>query len=276
MANLTQLCIDGICSDVMVYQSGDDIIVINGNQISADLSNYYDKDDVDSIVDAINTGAFEVVNELPETGEDKTIYLVPNGGTAPNVKDEYIYVNGAWEKIGTTEVDLSNYYTKTQTDDLLDAKQDVLTAGDGIDITGNTISADIPNATTSAPGLMSAADKTKLDGIEAGAEANQNAFSNVQVGDSVIEADTEEDTLTLIAGDNVTLTPNATGDAITIAATVPDISGLATAAALQALADRVEDLEDLLDGLSKITFSKTDSAGTISGTFLGEVNSNNG
>jgi hypothetical protein len=40
-----------------------------------------------------------------------------------NVYDEYIYVSNAWELIGTTQVDLSNYYTKTQTNTLLNAKQ---------------------------------------------------------------------------------------------------------------------------------------------------------
>ena len=48
---------------------------------------------------------------------------------------------------------------------------------------------------------------------------NQNAFSNVKVGDTTIAADTTTDTLTLVAGSNVTITPDATNDKITIAAT---------------------------------------------------------
>lgn len=71
-------------------------------------------------------------------------------------------------------------------------------------------------ATTSAKGLMSAADKTKLNGIASGAEVNQQAFSNVVVGTTTIAADSKTDTLTLVAGDNVTLTPNAAEDTITI------------------------------------------------------------
>lgn len=61
--------------------------------------------------------------------------------------------------------------------------------------------------------------KTKLDGIASGAEVNQNAFSNVTVGSTTIQADSKTDTLTLTAGSNITLTPNATSDSITIAAT---------------------------------------------------------
>lgn len=56
----------------------------------------------------------EVVNELPSTGETNVIYLVKKTGTNPDVHDEYVYVEGNWEKIGNTEVDLSNYYTKDQ------------------------------------------------------------------------------------------------------------------------------------------------------------------
>ena len=60
--------------------------------------------------------------------------------------------------------------------------------------------------------------KTKLEGIKSGAEVNQNAFSNVAVGDVTIAADAKTDTLTLEAGSNITLTPDATYDKITIAA----------------------------------------------------------
>lgn len=56
----------------------------------------------------------EVLNELPSTGETNVIYLVKKAGTNPDVHDEYVYVEGNWEKIGNTEVNLSNYYTKDQ------------------------------------------------------------------------------------------------------------------------------------------------------------------
>lgn len=74
------------------------------------------------------------------------------------------------------------------------------------------------NASTSSAGLMSTSDKSKLDGIASGAEVNQNAFSNVVVGSTTIAADSKTDTLTLTAGSNITLTPNATNDSITISA----------------------------------------------------------
>jgi hypothetical protein len=75
----------------------------------------------------------------------------------------------------------------------------------------------ITAATTSAAGSMSSSDKTKLDGIASGAEVNQNAFSNIAVsGQGTIAADSKTDTLTFIAGSNVTITTNTTNDEITI------------------------------------------------------------
>ena len=65
------------------------------------------------------------------------------------------------------------------------------------------------------------AAKTHADSAHApsNAEKNQNAFSNVVVGSTTVAADTATDSLTLVAGSNVTITPDATNDKITIAAT---------------------------------------------------------
>ena len=75
-------------------------------------------------------------------------------------------------------------------------------------------------ATTAAAGLMSAEDKATLDGlVSTGGEVNQNAWSNIKVGSTTIEADSKSDTFELTAGSNITLTPDATNDKVTIAAT---------------------------------------------------------
>lgn len=79
-----------------------------------------------------------------------------------------------------------------------------------------TITPSIPNATQSSDGLMSATDKTKLDGVATGAEVNQNAFSNVKVGSTTLAADSKTDTLEFVAGTNITLEPTEASDKITI------------------------------------------------------------
>lgn len=87
---------------------------------------------------------------------------------------------------------------------------------------------------------MTSAEKTKLSGIAAGAEVNQNAFSNVKVPASVgtsmvtIAADAKTDTLTIMPGDNITLTADTNSDMLTIGATdtkYSDFTGATSSAA---------------------------------------------
>lgn len=72
------------------------------------------------------------------------------------------------------------------------------------------------NGTTSD--VVTAATLKTAMGLD-NAEVNQNAFSNVKIGSTTISADSKTDTLELAAGSNITLTPDATNDKITIAAT---------------------------------------------------------
>lgn len=90
-----------------------------------------------------------------------------------------------------------------------------------------TIPDAIATGTTGATnGLMTAADKQKLNGIASGAEVNQNAFSNVKVGSTTVAADTKTDTLELVAGGATTITPDATNDKITISSTDQSVTAV--------------------------------------------------
>lgn len=64
--------------------------------------------------------------------------------------------------------------------------------------------------------IPSQSELDKLSGIATGAEVNQNAFSNVKVGSTTVAADGKTDTLELAASGNITLTPDATNDKVTI------------------------------------------------------------
>lgn len=76
---------------------------------------------VEDVLDQVNEFNIDIVEELPTTDIDThTIYFVPKEGEEQgDIYDEYIYLNNAWEHIGSTSIDLSNYYTKTETDSLL-------------------------------------------------------------------------------------------------------------------------------------------------------------
>lgn len=62
---------------------------------------------------------------------------------------------------------------------------------------------------------LSEADRDKLDGIEAGAEPNQNAFAQVN---NVVAA-SESDTLTIAGGTGITISTNPTTKTVTVTAT---------------------------------------------------------
>ena len=95
---------------------------------------------------------------------------------------------------------------KTSLNAQVASKQDKFTAGTNITISGSAISAKdttYNDATQSAHGLMTAADKKKLAGIAAGAEVNQNAFSTIATG-SARYAATAKQSAFLIDGDSGT------------------------------------------------------------------------
>ena len=73
-------------------------------------------------------------------------------------------------------------------------------------------------ATQADAGLMAAADKTKLDGVAAGAEVNQNAYSSVKVGNVTVAANGKTAAFTLEAGSNITLSADNAAKKIIITA----------------------------------------------------------
>lgn len=86
--------------------------VINLLQNFYTKENTYNKTEVNGLISSVSTGGFQVVTELPASGEYKVIYLVSKSQTSEdNIYDEYIWVNNDWELIGTTQIDLSNYVT---------------------------------------------------------------------------------------------------------------------------------------------------------------------
>ena len=117
---------------------------------------------------------YQVVTVLPYTGIKGTIYLVNHSHGENDIYDEYIWINGGYEKIGNTDVDLRNYIQK-----VLNANNKVpkFDSNGNLISTGYELNKTVPadavftdttynNATTSAAGLMSASDKTKIDNLD--------------------------------------------------------------------------------------------------------------
>ena len=105
-------------------------------------SETYNKTEVNSLISAISTMSLRTVQVLPtEDIQTNVIYLLPRlDSEIDNIYDEYIYVSDAWEKIGSTNVDLTGYATEDwvnqqisllnqiilNLDDLVSEKQDIM------------------------------------------------------------------------------------------------------------------------------------------------------
>ena len=195
------------------------------------ISNAYTKTEVDNKISELVT-SMSWKPAVATYADIATTYPNPQEGWTVVTTDTNIawrYTDGQWIKISANTIPVvTSEVNGLMTSDML-SKLNGIAAGAEVNVQSNwaqtNASADdyIKNkpsdATTSTSGFMSASDKTKLNGIATGAEVNQNAFSNVLVGSTTIAADGKTDTLTIVGGSNITLTPDATNDKLTIAAT---------------------------------------------------------
>lgn len=103
----------------------------------------------------------EIVNSLPITGDEKVIYMVPITGSGDDNYNEYMWINGAYELIGNTRVDLSDYYNKTQVDTALSEKANVATSLAGYGITDAYTKSQIDTALSDKSGIVMVEKLTK-------------------------------------------------------------------------------------------------------------------
>ena len=118
--------------DIDIYPKGNDgadgvsiikVEVDNRRHLLCTLSNG-EILDAGEIPAAEGTFDVKIVSSLPESGSISTMYCVPlpnEDQTEVKKYEEYFYINGAWEKVGTATIDLSSYYTKTEADAITDA-----------------------------------------------------------------------------------------------------------------------------------------------------------
>ena len=140
----------------------------------------------------LDTVVAMVVTQLPTTDiKTNKIYLVKDNTTEGDLYQEYLYIDGKWEKVGThkQEVDLTDYAKKSEA---LKSVESTLT-GDLVQLNMITVSGmqsdvNITKATRQLAGVMSAVDKNKLDGIADGANnytlpiASATALGGIKLG----------------------------------------------------------------------------------------------
>lgn len=85
------------------------------------ITDAYTKSETDAAISTAVANADhlkrEIVESLPEVEEadENTIYMVGTGtGSEDSVYEEYMILNGGFEKIGSSEVDLTNYALKSE------------------------------------------------------------------------------------------------------------------------------------------------------------------
>ena len=153
---------------------------------------------------------YDSKDDFPKTGESGKIYVdisAEENNTYRWSGSKYILIA---KNTNTT-------YTLTKSGSTI-----TLNGSDGSTTNVSDSNTTYATATTSTDGLMSSSDKTKLNGIASGAQANQNAFSNIVVGTTTVAADNTTDSLTLV-GSNVTINPDATNDKVTIGITKDNV-----------------------------------------------------
>lgn len=203
-------------------------------------SETYTKTEVEQLIAAIKQGKFEVVETLPVSPDPNVIYLVPKDPTqTSNAYDEYVYINNAWEKIGDTDIDLSdyvtdeelttalqnyvttsafqtaiaNYYTKTETDNLLSNKVDKV-SGKGLSTNDydNTAKGIVDGVTTALAGKVdkvngkglstedyTTAEKTKLAAISDEANKVTSSSTNGHINIDGVDTTVYDDTVVTTA-----------------------------------------------------------------------------
>ena len=89
-----------------------------------DLVSYYDKTEVDNMISTIPKFSIKVVDELPtEDISPTTIYLLRVDGD--DHFQEWVYIDGEWDKLGDGNIDLSDYATYDYVDGKLATKADI-------------------------------------------------------------------------------------------------------------------------------------------------------
>ena len=245
-------------------------------------------DNLSSQISAMGGFAVQVVEELPGTGQPNTIYFVPSdSGADQNIKDEFMWLNGAWEQIGSTQFSLNitqnasgitingtalqtattaraGIMTPTEVlaidtlntnlglaeDNIETLQTQMGTANSNISTLQSQMAQKVDNndlATTSSSGLMSASDKTKLNGIAAGANKYVLPVAGTAIGG-------------VKNGGNVVI--DSSGNASV------NLSGYATTSALNAKADQttVTELSNNLSTLDSRTLDSRISALALSET----------
>lgn len=186
------------------------------------IADAYTKSQTDSAIQTAVANADhlkrEIVEVLPEVdaADENTIYMVGTGdGSEDSAYEEYMLINGGFEKIGSSKVDLTNYAQKSYVDT---AKSEAIaTAGTNADSKIATKVGDIGSSTV----------KQYVDQAETDAVSAAKSYADGLAGNYATKAQGAKADTALQQADVVSGTANGT---IAVKGTDVAVKGLASAA----------------------------------------------
>lgn len=186
------------------------------------ITDAYTKTQTDSAISTAVANADhlkrEIVSVLPEVEEadEHTIYMVGTGaGSEDSVYEEYMLINGGFEKVGSSEVDLTNYALKSYVDS---AKTEAInTAGTNADAKITAKVGDIGSGT-----VKQYVDQAETDAIASAKSYSDGLASNYATAEQGEKADTALQKESITSG-----TANGT---IAVSGTDVAVKGLGSAA----------------------------------------------
>ena len=125
----------GLIARVEALETQDGVLTGKIDALETSLTNVYTKTETNNAIAAaiaaVDHLSREIVETLPENANENVIYMVRReGGAGQDVYNEYMYINGTWEIIGDTSVDLTGY---AKIEDILvkSVSSDFTVTGDG-------------------------------------------------------------------------------------------------------------------------------------------------
>lgn len=186
------------------------------------IADAYTKSQTDSAIQTAVANADhlkrEIVSVLPEVEEadEHTIYMVGTGdGSEDSAYEEYMLINGGFEKIGSSEVDLTNYALKSYVDT---AKSEAIsTAGTNAD---SKITAKVGEIGSST--VKQYVDQAETDAVSSAKKYADGLASNYATAAQGTKADT--------ALQKADITSGTANGSITVDGTDVAVKGLNSAA----------------------------------------------
>lgn len=189
------------------YFKGDEEALNAALALKANIADVYTKAEVDSKDDALRQLISEqihfttkiVTSEL-DVVDPGTLYLIKDvTAIGSDIYEEYILVDGVVTKIGTTETDLTNYYTKEETDTQIEQIF--------FDLNGDVTTAELLNQFNSYTEITD----QRIEKLEQ-AKANSNVIESVQINGIDLPVDENKAVNIPIGGESLGVVKSSTED----------------------------------------------------------------